>query len=284
LPSKIGELKNLKYLGLRGCESLKVIPHEISQLTSLSTLDAKGVGLSVEAESDASIWRLKGLRNLKMLGISVKPGSKINEGIMGTWLDMRHLLLHFDRWRGMRDLPDDMKNMRKLQSFEMSWYRGSSLPDYTCKFQHLQNISLVWCPNLRELSPLERLPNLKCLNLAMCHNLKELGIGNSGGFLMLEKLVLYDLYRLESIAGASNNGVWNERTLPRLRILKIGDCRKLRRLPMGMDKLLSLSTLFVTQEVWQQIIWEDDGMKIHLEKIFREWDQRSFESVFGGLW
>jgi len=180
----------------------------------------------------------------------------------------------------MYDLPDDMKNMRKLQSLEMWWYSGSSLPDYTCKFQHLQNISLVACIHLRELSPLERLPNLKCLNLAWCYGLKELGIGNSGGFLMLEKLVLYGLWDLESIAGASNNCVWNERTLPRLRILKIGECDYLRRLPVGMDKLLSLSTLFVTQEVWQQIIWEDDGMKIHLEKIFREWDQRSSSSLF----
>jgi hypothetical protein len=41
LPSKIGELKNLKYLGLAAVISLKVIPHEISQLTSLSTLDAR---------------------------------------------------------------------------------------------------------------------------------------------------------------------------------------------------------------------------------------------------
>jgi Leucine-rich repeat (LRR) protein len=71
LPSKIGELKNLKYLCLSRCSNLEVIPHEISQLTSLSTLDAQDVRLSVEEESEASIWSLKGLRNLRMLRVNV---------------------------------------------------------------------------------------------------------------------------------------------------------------------------------------------------------------------
>lgn len=267
LPSRLGDLKNLKHLRLDGCSRLKVIPHEISQLTSLSTLEAWGVELSVEAESEASIWRLKGLRNLTMLTIEVREGlrpRRIEEGIMGTWLDTRHLKLRFDG----DHLPQDMKKMSKLQHFVLSLYEGSSLPDYIYNFQHLQGIWLRGCHQLRELSPLGRVPNLKAVCLTNCRGLKELGKGNSGGFLMLEKLVLFQLWDLESIGGASDNGVWNESTLPRLRRLLLEQCPKSKRLPMGMDKLPKLNRIFARKNWWNEIIWEDRDMKLHLDNYY----------------
>jgi hypothetical protein len=168
---------------------------------------------------------------------------------------MRHLFWEFDAYANIP--PQDMMNMRKLQSLEMEGYPGSSLSVHTCKFQHLENITLVWCQHLREISSLEWLPNLRCLNLICCYGLKELGIGNFGQasrFLMLEKLVLYDLLDLESIARPSNNGVWNESTLPRFLILNIRNFEKLRRLLIGMNKLINLSTLIGEERWWQEII------------------------------
>jgi Leucine-rich repeat (LRR) protein len=278
LPSNIGELKNLKYLNLDDCDNLGVIPHEISQLTSLNTLCTLYSALSLEAEAEASIWSLKGLGNLTTLSTGLREGttsSAIREGIMGTWLEMRHLYFCFS---GHKDLPRDMQNMRKLQSFIMFQYHGLSLPDYTYKFHHLEYLQLWECPHLRELSPLERLPNLKSFKLGQCSNLKELGIGNSGrasGFLMLKQLVIVNLPKLESIAGPSNNGVWSESTLSRLRVLRILKCPNLKRLPVGMDKLLNLITIFGEAEWWHQIIWENDDMKIHFENLFKEWRQRN---------
>jgi Leucine-rich repeat (LRR) protein len=273
LPSKIGELKNLKYLNLEYCLTLRVIPHEISQLTSLNTLSTPYGQLSLEAESEASIWSLKGLGNLTTLSTGVQEGttsSGIREGIMGTWLEMRHFCFCFS---GHKDLPRDMQNMRKLQSFIMFQYHGLSLPDYTYKFHHLEYLQLWDCPHLRELSPLERLPNLKSFKLGKCSNLKELGIGNSGrasGFLMLKQLVIVNLPKLESIAGPSNHGVWNETILPNLCVLAIRECPCLNRLPKGMEKLVSLSSLFGEEDWWQRIIWEDDNMKSSLQKLFKK--------------
>lgn len=191
---------------------------------------------------------------------------------MGTWLDMRHLWLEFlyDDDDAMVDLPHDMENMRRLQLFVMFDYRGSSLPEYICKFQHLEGIFLLLCNQLRKLSPLERVPNLKALWLSDCDGLKELEIGKSGGFLMLEKLILFELENLESIGRASDNDVWNESTLPRLRILYVNKCPKLRRLPVGMDKLTNLTAIFGEEEWWQQIIWEDGDMQTHLQSLYRE--------------
>jgi leucine-rich repeat protein SHOC2 len=277
LPPKIGELKNLKYLSFLGCYNLK-IPHEISQLTSLTTLDAFSVLLSVEAESEseASIWSLKGLGNLTMLRTLRIKVNGFKEGIMGKWLDMRHLRLVFDD--GVKaDLPHDMTKMTKLQSFQMWSYSESSLPDYSYTFQHLEDIYLDRCKHLQELSPLERLPSLKGLFLHACDGLKELGIGFSG-FLMLEKLVLTHLKNLESIAGPLNNGVWNESTLPKLRILNINSCPNLKRFPMGTDKLLKLNMIGGEKVWWQKIIWEDHDMQGHLETLFKEWTDYAFRS------
>jgi hypothetical protein len=173
----------------------------------------------------------------------------------------------------MEDLPGDMQNMRKLQSFIMYRYHGLSLPDYTYKFQHLQYLELCDCPHLRELSPLERLPNLKSLKFISWPNLKELGIGNSGraiGFLRLNVLVIKDLPKLESIAGPLNNGVWNEAILPKLCILAIHQCPSLNRLPKGLEKLVSLTSLFGDEDWWESIIWEDENMKASLQKLFKK--------------
>ena len=108
---------------------------------------------------------------------------------------------------------------------------------------------------------MELLPNLKYLKLIQWPNLKQLGIGNSErerGFLKLEKMVLSQLPRLESLTGPSNIGLWNE---------EIWECPSLKRLPRGMDKLVSLSTLFGTEAWWQGIIWQDDNMKSHLQNL-----------------
>lgn len=170
----------------------------------------------------------------------------------------------------MVDLPHDMENMRRLQLFLMDGYRGSSLPEYICNFQHLEGIALSECGQLRKVSPLERVPNLKALWLDNCDGLKELEIGKSGGFLMLEKLFLEELENLESIGRASDNDVWNESTLPTLRILYVRECPKLKRLPVGMDKLPNLTTILGEEEWWQQIIWEDEAMETRLQSLYRK--------------
>ena len=67
------------------------------------------------------------------VNVDVQEGitsSGIEVGTMGTWLEMRHLWLDFhvtgDKDYERNDLPPDMKNMRKLQSFSMWNYHGST--------------------------------------------------------------------------------------------------------------------------------------------------------------
>jgi hypothetical protein len=257
-----------------------MIPPEISELTSLSRLELYNV--SVEMEAPASIWSLKGLKNLTELKVWINKWQdgerpRIKDGIMGTWSAMRHLYLGYARVRSdemLEDLPQDMQNMKKLHSFRLFRYKGLSLPN--CKFEHLEMVHLYRCTYMKDLSCLEWLPNLKLLKLKNCSNLGELGIGSPGrvrsGYLMLQKLVLKNLEMLESLAGPSNTGLWDERTLPHLRVLKIRSCLSLKRFPNGMEKLSNLCAIIgYSIDWWKSVIWEDDNTKIKFEKIFKEY-------------
>ena len=110
MPCTIGELKNLKHLDVNYCDSLAGIPCGISQRTSLKKLGffllMVKVVLGVD-EGESGMCSLKDFTNfpnLMELCISVKAGmtvdgkrSGIKVGPMGTWLEMKHLVLEFDR-------------------------------------------------------------------------------------------------------------------------------------------------------------------------------------------
>jgi len=98
---------------------------------------------------------------------------------------------------------------------------------------------------------------------------RDLGIGSSGnsaGFPMLEMLHLSNMSKLRSIA---EEGVLKGETLLHLRVLKIKKCVVLRKLPKGMEKLVNL-TVYGHRSWWEQIIWEDNNMKMYLHKLFKE--------------
>lgn len=219
------------------------------------------------------------LHNQNLVELQVCLNSRPQDGIMGAWSEMRHLVLYYRSHSWITEnFPHDMQDMKKLQSFVLFWYAGPTFPNY--KFEHLEMVKLIHCDGIRELSALEWLPNLKFLKLYDNFSLSVLGIGTRvpSGYSRLEKLVLTDLRYLESLAGPSNTGVWDERTLPHLRVLKIRECPRLKRLPIGMEKLRNLCALRGERQWWEGkpigqwwsegILWENDNMKAKLEKIF----------------
>jgi hypothetical protein len=65
--------------------------------------------------------------------------------------------------------------------------------------------------------------------------------------------------------------VWNEKTMPKLQLLKIVGCPLVRRLPRGIEKLSKLHQIIGEVEWWQKLIWEDDNVKNNLSHILIEW-------------
>lgn len=236
LPSSIGKLKQLQYMDLLGCPEL-VLPPQLSQVTSLRRL-ALNIG-----------------------------EVNINSFNIGNWPEMKHLLLSTKT-----DLPQEIQNMKELQSFQLFMYGGLNLPNSIDKLHQLERLDLYECSEVEELPSLERLPNLKFLRLIRCDKVKNLGIGNSrdpGAFPMLEMLVLKEMAELQSLTGPScEGGALKEGTLLNLRVLKIFDCPALRKLPRGIEKLPNLKALYGRGGWWENMIWEDNDMKRCLDKIF----------------
>lgn len=151
-------------------------------------------------------------------------------GTMGSWSEMRDLTLAFDVEDDdvVEDLPQDMRNMKKLQIFYLQNYHGRCLPNCICEFPQLERLYVFRCFQLGNLPPLKMLPYLRVLSLDRCIKLKELGIGTWGsmsGFPMLESLTLSDLPVLESLGSSSSNVVWNEQTMPKLQVMTIRKCQ-----------------------------------------------------------
>ena len=86
----------------------------------------------------------------------------------------------------------------------------------------------------------------------------------------MQKLVLKEINKLESLGGASKTeGVWDERTPPHLRVVKISECDSLKRFPVGMENLPNLCALMGSSEWWGSITFQDENMKIKLQNIFK---------------
>lgn len=380
-------------------KSFNVVSHDVCQLTSLNKL---------VLPMRSTTMSLEDLRNLsKLIELEVAGKPEIKGGSMSSWSEMTKLKLLFDNKHANRDdaavdiLPQNMQNMKNLQSLHLSDYLGVSLPNCISQFQNLKNLCLYSCSELKELPALqigseaalsgcfpvlerlelwslgvesivwnegamlklqileiacceelktlrmEKLPNLRDLNILECDELKELFIGSVGfpmletlklnklpnldsvpsrmwskgtmpklqflhiiqclllrrlslenfpnleeiqfcnwncqeeveveigSFPMLERLTLGDLQELESIARPST--VWNERTMPKLQILRIIDCPLLMRLPMGMDKLSNLREIVGKLDWWEGIIWKDDDIKIKLSQLFREYEDWEYD-------
>jgi len=269
LPTAICSLSKLQFLDLSDCRFLTALPREMSKLTSLKRLHLS-MGMEKPLNDPTNCMALKDLTNLTELRLVLFSKFDALATIMGTWPEMRHLYLHHINMNYVKyNLPDEMQEMKKLQSLVLVDYIGVKLPQWVCGFQQLERLELDGSDHVKKLPPLERLSTLKFLKLRNYSSVRDLGIGSSGnsaGFPMLEMLHLSNMSKLRSIA---EEGVLKGETLLHLRVLKIKKCVVLRKLPKGMEKLVNL-TVYGHRSWWEQIIWEDNNMKMYLHKLFNE--------------
>jgi hypothetical protein len=153
----------------------------------------------------------------------------------------------------------DLAKLESIISLSNMWNEGTM---FKLESLHIENCFFAD----KLLFGVEKLSNLTSLIIGSCNELMKLDL-SSGGFPMLTYLGLYSLTKLESMTGPF--GTWNEETLPKLQVLIIRDCPLLRRLTLGMEKLLCLKIIRGELTWWDQIIWEDEFMKNSLFQHFR---------------
>ena len=162
-----------------------------------------------------------------------------------------------------------MQNMKNLETIVLFSYQGIRFPNCICDFKRLEQLFLSDCDWLEELPLLERLLNLRVLILEELHAVRELGIrGSIGGFMILERLEMWNMPVLESISSSSSssNVVWMEGTMTKLQLLHIQYCSALKRLPIGIEKLSNLKDIEIDTSVWERSIQADHNIKICLEE------------------
>ncbi|MDE4456160.1 leucine-rich repeat domain-containing protein [Psychrobacter sp. DAB_AL62B] len=157
LPAAIGNLKNLKYLRLRGFEEL---PEEIAQLDKLETLVYMNCAFT---EFPKVLCKLK---NLKSLSIFSKSLEKFPDELGNL-----SSLASFDmRGTKVQQLPDSIGNLSKLRSIELYANEDlKTLPDSIGNLTNLEKLEV-------RASDFETLPS----SIGNLNQLKSLGLYHNG--------------------------------------------------------------------------------------------------------
>ncbi|XP_062087814.1 putative disease resistance protein At1g50180 isoform X1 [Humulus lupulus] len=278
LPSIIGNLKKLTYLGLRWTQ-IKNLPESIGQLSSLQTLDLKH---TLVQKLPSSIWKLKKLRNLHLNGsCQIKTKTPPNNLHKLSGVLVNH------EGRALMDGLPKLKNLQKLRlTIQLTPRLQEDLARHIQELTNLQSLSLksidessepqeLYVPHLNNLTQLSSLSltgkiRRSSVMFDLPQSLTELTLSSSEistGDLLMQMLGNYlpelkFLYFLsDSYCGTEmvfDKGfpkllvlnLWNlpnletlvveEGVMPKLRVLEIRSCL---RLTVPTTKLPKFSTL-----------------------------------------
>ncbi|KAF5731034.1 putative disease resistance protein [Tripterygium wilfordii] len=278
IPSTIGGLIHLKYLGLRQT-NLQSLPPDIGSLTNLQTLDiAANLHLMIVPNV---IWKMKNLRHLCMCGNKYGGCLQID-----TLQNLQTLSeIHLDRWK--QNNSSNLTSLRKLglrgnfntdttaifnSIVELIQLQSLYLRAEDAEFPPLTQLSslrrlvklhlrgeITHFPSLQEFPPnfsqltlehtslsqgsieiLEKLPKLEVLRLkARSYNGETLAI-SANGFPQLEVLELDSLESLQEWSVEAG-------AMPRLIRLRIFNCKGLKMFPEEMKLLTALHELEIKE-------------------------------------
>eukprot|EP01018_Ginkgo_biloba_P024539 Gb_04767 [translate_table: standard] len=283
LPQRISNLRSLRILDLDSCRNLRFLPLGITRLVSLQVLNMASCPLAWEWDviklrnqkasgKEARLNDLQTLTALRCLQIENWKDSSISVGTMSSFSHMERLDLNMNN---LAALPEDMAGMTRLRQLWLSCQTLRALPLWMVGLQNLRGIALHNCWSLKDVPSLDVLRGLRRLEIHRCTALKKLPrrFGSWGSFPALMLLWLKDLTELEELPAMQ------EGSMPRLQVLGVELCARVKRLPEGMEQLNELKVLGIlgsdellrsTRQGGQD--WER-ALKLEREKnvkIFRE--------------
>ncbi|XP_052138731.1 probable disease resistance protein At4g27220 [Oryza glaberrima] len=132
-------------------------------------------------------------------------------------------------------------------------------------FSCLKHLLIDCCPNLKWIfPPMVHLPNLETMHVKFCDILERIfeddSVLGDYAFPRLQSLELWELPELSCICGG---------TLPSLKNLKVRNCAKLRKIPVGVNENSPFVTTIGETFWWDSLIWDDESIKRWI--LFRKW-------------
>ncbi|VAI18901.1 unnamed protein product [Triticum turgidum subsp. durum] len=250
LPTEIGRMVHLRYLGMKG--GTYVLPATISNLTNLHTFDAR------DAIVEALPIDLLSISTLKHVHIYKVESWSVWKTTMQSNLESFFIVLAANtpkQWEGaierMEEKPSwcfgkHYQSVKQLEIVgacedEFGVPNDLHLPDLQLLPHNLRRLKIS-CPNL--LNDEDPMPTLGSRLTYL--NVLEIGVKSYtgatmtcpfSGFQYLHNLVLHDLDIEEWIL--------EDGAMPKLRILTLCKCTKLKALPQGLQHLKELKKLQV---------------------------------------
>ncbi|KAJ4837951.1 hypothetical protein Tsubulata_015667 [Turnera subulata] len=280
LPSTIGDLVLLRYLGLRDTK-LKTFPGSLRKLRRLETLDVRGTQI---IEMPAWMDGLKKLRHLLIAGSFVDKALNLHveidnfqdlQTLVGVKLteDVAKKLRHLSQLHKLSvtvtqsnllvSLLDSINQIKCLQSLTIkcvvrenfyvkSWSplekieklrvggNVQNLQDGISKLKFLKYLYVWDCALTQDPLSSFYMPNLVALSLCNAYVGEEICFGETN-FPRLKKL---------SIIRFNRTKIWQDiaaKSMPKLETLNLAHCSKLENVPKGLENLTSLQVLQLTK-------------------------------------
>ncbi|GLJ11597.1 hypothetical protein SUGI_0172340 [Cryptomeria japonica] len=232
LPEEFCLLQSLECLELGGCRKLKSLPSKFGNLTNLRRLVLEGCS-GIEVLPDGFCR----LQSLEFLNINVCHKLKALPSKFGNLTNLRELRMHY--CKEIEVLPAEFGRLQSLNLLDLNGcHKLRSLP---CKLSDLSNLKRL---NLGRCSGIEGLPeefgqlqSLKSLNLSGCHKLRSLP-SKFGDLTSLEYLILQGCSGIEGLPEEFGH-------LQSLKSLHLSGCHTLKTLPSKFGDLTSLEYLIL---------------------------------------
>ncbi|XP_058074733.1 probable disease resistance protein At5g63020 isoform X2 [Magnolia sinica] len=305
LPEEIGNLVKLKHLDLGGTFSLHTIPQgAISRLSELRVIKLERSYSKWEGGSEGlNVSELEGLERLNLLNLTLSNVHALERLLCSSKLGnmTRYLfLINLTISNQLSSLFTAMKSLQQLTLLRcnglvevtisadakkdddypvssLECLRLSQLPDVNCIrvghgcFRNLRTISIKWCNKLKKIYGLLQLESLETIDIKRCKELEEVKgtvipddeVGDIW-LMQLKHISLGYLSELTSICSYALH-------FPSLEEINVINCPKLKKLPLSLHSAHnSLRKISGRKEWWDNLQWEEDGIKSYFLPFFHE--------------
>ncbi|CAL9237954.1 unnamed protein product [Arabidopsis halleri] len=277
LPEQISELASLQYLNLSGTKRLCSVG-AISKLSSLRIL--KLIGSNVHADLSL-VKELQLLEHLQVLTITISTEMGLEQILDDERLANCITDLEISDFQ---QKAFDISSLTSMENLRVLWVKNSHVseintnlmcienktdssdlhnPKIPC-FTNLSTVYIRSCHSIKDLTWLLFAPNLVALIIFDSREVEEIinkekatNLTGITPFQKLEFLIVEKLPKLESI-------YWSPLPFPRLLLIEVEDCPKLRKLPLNATSVPLVEELKIHMDPPEQrneLEWEDEDTK-----------------------